>query len=107
MGIPAPMWSLACAYPSARPEALLRKDLKPREDAARDLTSVKLNQNEFDALVSFIYNVGVDAYRRSTARRRLNRNDRLGAADALTWWNKATVGGVLRQIAGLTSAPRS
>ena len=83
-------------------EALLRKDLKPREDAARDLTSVKLNQNEFDALVSFIYNVGVDAYRRSTARRRLNRNDRLGAADALTWWNKATVGGVLRQIAGLT-----
>lgn len=83
-------------------EALLRKDLKPRENAVDNLTSVGLNQNEFDALVSFIYNVGIDAYRRSTARRRLNKNNRLGAADALTWWNKATVGGVLRQIAGLT-----
>ncbi len=83
-------------------EALLRKDLKPRENSVDNLSSVNLNQNEFDALVSFVYNVGADAYRRSTARRRLNRNDRLGAADALTWWNKATVGGVLREVAGLT-----
>ena len=83
-------------------EALLRKDLKPRENAVDSLTSVNLNQNEFDALVSFIYNVGIDAYRRSTARRRLNKNNRLGAADALAWWNKATVGGVLREVAGLT-----
>ncbi len=83
-------------------EALLRDDLKSRERAVDSLTSVNLNQNEFDALVSFIYNVGIDAYRRSTARRRLNRNNRLGAADALAWWNKATVGGVLREVAGLT-----
>ncbi len=83
-------------------EALLRRDLKSRENAVENFTSVDLNQNEFDALVSFVYNVGAEAYRRSTARRRLNRNDRLGAADALTWWNKATVGGVLREIAGLT-----
>ncbi len=83
-------------------EALLRKDLTPRENAVSNLTSVGLNQNEFDALVSFVYNVGIDAYRRSTARRRLNSGDRVGAADALTWWNKATVGGVLREVAGLT-----
>lgn len=83
-------------------EALLRRDLKPREDAVERLTSVPLNQNEFDALVSFVYNVGVEAYRRSTARRRLNGGDRIGAADALTWWNKATVGGVLREVMGLT-----
>lgn len=83
-------------------DALLQRDLKPRENAADQLSNVNLNQNEFDALVSFIYNVGADAYRRSTARRRLNRNDRMGAADALTWWNKATVSGVLREVAGLT-----
>ncbi len=83
-------------------EALLRKDLKPREDAVDRLTSVGLNQNEFDALVSFIYNVGIEAYRGSTARRRLNKNQRLDAADALTWWNKATVNGVLREVTGLT-----
>ncbi len=83
-------------------DALLQRDLKPRENSVDSLTKVDLNQNEFDALVSFIYNVGADAYRGSTARRRLNRNDRMGAADALTWWNKATVGGVLREVAGLT-----
>lgn len=83
-------------------EALLKKDLKPREDAVAKLASVPLNQNEFDALVSFIYNVGAGAFQNSTARKRLNRGDRLGAADALTWWNKATVGGVLREVLGLT-----
>ena len=83
-------------------EALLRRDLKPRESAVDRLASVPLNQNEFDALVSFVYNVGIEGFRRSTARKRLNRGDRLGAADALTWWNKATVGGVLREVTGLT-----
>ncbi len=83
-------------------EALLRKDLRPREDAVDRFASVSLNQNEFDALVSFVYNIGANAFGGSTARKRLNRGDRIGAADALTWWNKATVGGVLREVFGLT-----
>lgn len=83
-------------------EDLLRRDLKPREDAVARLVSVGLNQNEFDALVAFIYNVGIEAFRNSTARRRLNAGDRVGAAEALTWFNKATVGGVLRVVTGLT-----
>ncbi len=83
-------------------EELLKRDLEPRERAVSDLTSVSLNQNEFDALVSFVYNVGAGAYRNSTARKRLNRGDRVGAAEALTWFNKATVGGVLREVTGLT-----
>lgn len=83
-------------------EELLKRDLKPREDAVQRLVSVALNQNEFDALISFVYNVGVGAFQGSTARKRLNRGDRVGAADALTWWNKATVGGVLREVLGLT-----
>ncbi len=83
-------------------EDLLRRDLKPREEAVERLVSVSLNQNEFDALVSFIYNVGIEAFRKSTARRRLNASDRVGAAEALTWFNKATVGGVLRAVTGLT-----
>lgn len=83
-------------------EELLKRDLEPRERAVSDLTSVSLNQHEFDALVSFVYNVGAGAYRNSTARKRLNRGDRVGAAEALTWFNKATVGGVLREVTGLT-----
>lgn len=83
-------------------EELLRHDLGPRERAVEQLSSVALNQNEFDALVSFVFNVGAEAFRNSTARKRLNRNDRIGAAEALTWWNKATVNGVLREVRGLT-----
>ncbi len=83
-------------------EELLRRDLKPREQAVASATKASLNQNEFDALVSFVYNVGANAFRGSTALKRLNKGDRIGAADALTWWNKATVGGVLREVLGLT-----
>ncbi len=83
-------------------EELLRRDLKPREQGVESAVKVPLNQNEFDALVSFVYNVGINAFRSSTALKRLNRGDRVGAADALTWWNKATVGGVLREVLGLT-----
>lgn len=83
-------------------ENLLKQDLKPREDAVERLVRAPLNQNEFDALVSFVYNVGANAFKNSTARKRLNKGDKLGAADALTWWNKATVGGVLREVTGLT-----
>lgn len=83
-------------------EALLQRDLKPREQALSRIVNVSINQNEFDALISFVYNVGVEAFRRSTAKKRLNSGNRIGAADALTWWNKATVGGVLREVRGLT-----
>jgi lysozyme len=83
-------------------EALLRRDLEPRERAVSQLVGVSLNQNEFDALVSLVYNIGVNGFKNSTARRRLNRNDRMGAAEAITWWNKATVNGVLREVRGLT-----
>ncbi|MAW81122.1 MAG: hypothetical protein CMI63_12865 [Parvularcula sp.] len=83
-------------------EEMLRRDLKPREQAVESAVKVPLNQNEFDALVSFVYNVGASAFRGSTALKRLNKGDRAGAADALTWWNKATVGGVLREVMGLT-----
>lgn len=83
-------------------EELLRRDLKPREQAVDSAVKVGLNQNEFDALISFVYNVGAAAFRSSTALKRLNKGDRIGAADAITWWNKATVGGVLRVVVGLT-----
>lgn len=82
-------------------EELLKRDLKPREDAVERQVRVPLNQNEFDALISFVYNVGAGAFQKSTARKRLNAGDRVGAAEALTWFNKATIGGVLREVTGL------
>ena len=47
-----------------------------------------INQNQFDALVSFAYNVGIGAMAGSTAVRRLNQGDYTGAADALTMWTR-------------------
>lgn len=78
---------------------LLRADIAAREETVRRLIDAPLNQNEFDALVSFEFNTGGLA--RSTTRRLLNAGDRAGAADALLWWNKARVSGRLQTIEGL------
>lgn len=93
---PGARWTEAIA------EAALTRDLELREDAVIRLVKVPVNQNEFDALVSFVFNVGAAALKSSTALKRLNQGDRLGAAEALTWWNKAKVDGVLREVRGLT-----
>ena len=62
--------------------------IKTYEDAVTQAVKVPLNQNQFDALVSFAYNVGVGALKQSTALRKLNAGDYAGAADALTMWTK-------------------
>ena len=62
--------------------------IKTYEDAVTQAVKVPLNQNRFDALVSFAYNVGVGALKQSTALRKLNADDYAGAVDALTMWTK-------------------
>ena len=66
----------------------------------RRLVKVKLNQQEFDALVSFTFNVGGGGLAESSALRgELNHGHRLAVPGLLLLWNKA--GG--RELAGLTS----
>lgn len=91
----------------AQAEALLAEDLAPREAAVSALCKAALNQHEFDALVSLVYNIGAGAFARSTVRRRLEGGDRTGAADAFLMWNKARVGGTLREVRGLTRRRRA
>ncbi len=70
-------------------EALLRKDLLESERGIRRLVSVPLTQNQFDALVSFVFNVGVGRLATSTLLKKLNAQDYRGAADELPKWNRA------------------
>jgi lysozyme len=77
--------------------ALLRADVHEAERAVRRLVKVRLNDNEFSALVSLAYNMGPAAFARTQVLRRLNEGDREGAAAAFDNLVTATVNG--RQVA--------
>jgi lysozyme len=56
-------------------EILLRADVAKSERSVLRLIQVPLNDNQFDALVSFTFNLGAGALQRSTLRRRVNREE--------------------------------
>ena len=70
-------------------DLLLKYDVVPREKAVERLCTVPLSQNEFDALVSFVFNLGAGCFQRSTLRQKLNRGDKAGAAKVLLRYNRA------------------
>jgi GH24 family phage-related lysozyme (muramidase) len=70
-------------------ERLLKTGLVSYENDVNRLVKVKLNQNQFDALVSFAYNLGSGALSTSTLLKKLNAGDYTGAADEFLRWNKA------------------
>jgi len=59
---------------------LLRGDLSQAEDAVNRDVQIPLTQNQFDALVSLAYNLGVGAFRGLTLLLLLNNGDYKGAA---------------------------
>lgn len=65
------------------------KELAIYEDAVEKYVKVPLNQNEFDALVSFTYNCGPNALKTSTLVKLLNQGKRQQAAAQFARWNKA------------------
>lgn len=79
-------------------ENLLREDLRRFEDCVNSYVDVEISQCEFDALVSFAFNVGCNALKNSTLLRLLNQGDHDGAAQQFLRWDKA--GG--KPLAGLT-----
>lgn len=73
----------------ATADRLLKAGLVSYESDVLKLVKVKLTQNQFDALVSFAYNVGSRALSTSTLLKKLNAGDIKGAADEFLRWNKA------------------
>ena len=69
---------------------LLATDVQKFERGVlRLLPNVNLSQNEFDALVSFSFNLGLGTFQRSTIRQALLRGDKIGAMQSLRKYNKA------------------
>lgn len=93
---PANVWTIGYGHTAtckpgqvistARGEQLLRDDLSSFEQALYDLVKVPLTQNQFDALVSFTYNVGVGAFGKSTLLKLLNQKQyELAACEFKRW----------------------
>jgi len=71
-------------------EEYLRFDLAIFEKAVTESLKVPVNQNQFDALVSFTYNVGVSAFRSSTLLNLINeKTDKKVVAAEFSKWVKA------------------
>jgi GH24 family phage-related lysozyme (muramidase) len=71
-------------------ERLLWADTESAQQTVSSFVSVKLNQNEYDALVSFTFNVGPTAFVNSTMLRLLNHGaDRKVVAGEFGRWVKA------------------
>ncbi|VAE55435.1 glycoside hydrolase family protein [Enterobacter hormaechei] len=70
-------------------ERLLKTGLVSYESDVSRLVKVGLTQGQFDALVSFTYNLGARSLSTSTLLRKLNAGDYAAAADEFLRWNKA------------------
>lgn len=80
-------------------EDLLWRDVHVAEVCVNGSVTVPLSQGEFDALVSFVFNLGCGKFRSSTLLRKLNGSDYDGAAAEFARWTRA--GGEV--LAGLVS----
>jgi len=69
--------------------AILAKDVTRFERGIEKYISIQLTQGEFDALVSFAFNLGLGTLQKSTLRQKLNRGDKEGAIESLLKYNKA------------------
>ncbi|AWI60334.1 hypothetical protein AB395_00005157 (plasmid) [Sinorhizobium fredii CCBAU 45436] len=82
---------------------MFKADLAEFEKGVAKLVKVKLTDDQFGALVSFAYNLGVGALASSTLLKRINGEAPVADIErAWLQWNKARVSGVLKELAGLT-----
>lgn len=87
-------------------EQLLREDLQRFEHDVNNMLTVEVTQNQFDALVSFTFNLGPANLQSSTLLRKVNSGDFDGAADEFLKWNHAG-GQVLTGLTARRNAEKS
>lgn len=77
-------------------------DVQEYEAAVIELVTVYLKQCQFDALTSFVYNIGRGNFYRSTMLKLLNKGEMAEAAAHFVKWNKASVNNKYVALPGLT-----
>jgi lysozyme len=88
-------------------DAIFRSDLLRFESGVLRLCPDTFNhQSQFDALVSFAFNLGLGSLQSSTLRMKYNRGDVQGAADEILKWNKCG-GKVLQGLVKRRAAERA
>ena len=95
-GPPSPQAGMVIT--EAEAEAILKSDLTKFATGVAILVKEPLTDNEFGAVVSFAFNVGLGNLKTSTLLKKLNAGDKVGASNEFAKWNKA--GG--KVLAGLT-----
>ena len=70
-------------------EQMLLTELEEYEGYIEDMVTVPLTQNQFDALVVWIYNLGPTNFKNSTLLKELNAGNYNAAGQEITRWNKA------------------
>ncbi|OKS84836.1 putative lysozyme [Mucilaginibacter polytrichastri] len=86
--------------------SLFSVTLTQYENAVNKGAKVALTQNQFDALVSITYNVGMGIMQTSTLIKKLNAEDLTGAADQFLVWNKITDPGTGKKVVSETLTAR-
>lgn len=84
-------------------EELLKKDVHKLAEQIKKIVRIPINENQEAALISFAYNVGIDALDKSTLLSLINAGYPSNAADEFPKWNKATVNGRKVILDGLTA----
>lgn len=73
-------------YTDEECDRFLWRDLKPAKKTVDGLVKVPLNEYQRAALYSFVFNVGSDAFSKSTLLRKLNKGDQTGACEEMRRW---------------------
>jgi lysozyme len=68
---------------------LLQQDLYAVERCINQRVKVPLQQNQYDALCSLVFNIGVSGFSNSTLLKKLNASDFSASADAILMWCRA------------------
>jgi lysozyme len=82
----------------------LRFEIAQKQVDLKKLIKVPVTQNQIDSITSLAFNIGTNAFKRSTLLKLLNAGtDKKIVADQFLKWNKGTIKGKLQVIPGLTN----